>query len=308
MTLRHAIARITVQIEALIFPLNSQTTAYGTGPRAGYGFRYEQTLLRRAIAEIVALAASLARHMREQRDVLYYWPPTFKDEEFEPARMECLNLKHMITESPYDKKEINGIERAVLREGYEDSKQAIVRVVAWPGLVAYRQHGGELAKQELAAEDSKRHERDGGLAVPPDVQAHRKRIASREKGLTGDEGFRTRVLCKSVVSLQWGKQRLLTKEAGTSRHIDAMKGKGEVGMEKYDEDYKGCLELWDIYQASLQGKDLEQIEREARGDSRGSSWGNSLTGWFSRPSSGMSDIAVVNGESGSRRSVSKGQR
>ena len=63
--------------------------------------------------------------------------------------------------------------------------------------------------------------------------------------MTGEEGFRTRVICKSVVVLQWGKQRLLTKEAGTSAHIDAVKsGK----LSRYGKDYDGFVELSTLFQ------------------------------------------------------------
>lgn len=62
--------------------------------------------------------------------------------------------------------------------------------------------------------------------------------------LTGEEGFRTRVLCKSVVHLIWGRQRLLTREAGTSAHIDDMRD-GKV--KKYEDDRQGYIELYDYF-------------------------------------------------------------
>lgn len=184
--------------------------------------------------------------------------------------MECFNLEAMISESPYDKKEVNGFERPILREGHQHEGEAIVRVVCFPGLVAYRQHGGALAEQELEDEENERRTREGREKLPPDVQRHRKMIASREKSLTGYEGFRTRVISKSVVLLQWGKQRLLTKEAGTSRHIDAMKGKA-AGMKKYEDDYVGFKELYDLYE--------DAVQRETY---RGSGIVGTIGGWFSR--------------------------
>ena len=193
--------------------------------------------------------------------------------------MECFNVKAMITESPYDKKEVNGFERPVLRDGHQNEDEAIVRVVCFPGLVAYRQHGGALAEQELEDEESERRTREGREKLPPDVQRHRRMIASREKTLTGDEGFRTRVISKSIVLLQWGKQRLLTKEAGTSRHVDAMKGKG-AGMKKYEDDYVGFKELYDLYQ--------EAINPEL---SRGPGIVGTIGGWFSRSPSASAEPA-----------------
>ena len=128
--------------------------------------------------------------------------------------------------------------------------------------------------------------------------------------LTGEECFRTRVLCKSVVLLQWGQQRLLTKEAGTSVHIDAMKAKN--GMEKYPKDDMGHLELWDMYQEVLKGKSLDMIEREAQVDAgaREHSWSESLGRFWPGSSSlsGSSNVALINGQSGGRRMVPRGKR
>ena len=189
---------------------------------------------------MIEFAAQLSQDMRKDRDTVYYWPPTFKDEEFQPDRMECLNMYDMIRNSPYDKKTTTkGYERAIIRPGRERENAAIVRVVCFPGLVAYQQGGGELAQQEL---DEEERRSDG---APPDVQ-HRRRFLARKRGesaSTGHEGFRTRVLCKSVVLLQWGEQRHLTKEAGTSAHINAMKSGGK----KYEKDFKGFVELYDLF-------------------------------------------------------------
>lgn len=187
---------------------------------------------REGLYSIVIHAGQLGRMMRLASDVVYYWPPTFKDEEFEPSRMEALNVIEMIEGSPYTKVEVNGRERAVLKEGRENESEAIVRVVCFPGLVAYRRFGGELAKKEIEAEKQ-------GMPVPADVQAHRRR--GGEKPLAVDQGIRSRVIRKSLVLLQWSKQRLLTKEAGTSSHIDAVR---DDNMSKYEKDYAGFVELY----------------------------------------------------------------
>ena len=219
-----------MQLERMLLPLWNQ---------GGSTTTWKNSHKRTELARTVGFAADLSRNMREDRDVIYYWPPTFKDEEFEPARMECFNLYEMIQDSPYDKKSVNGTDRAILRAGHENESEAIVRVVCFPGLVAYRQGGGDLARQQLAEES---HRPDN---APPDVRYQRKRLANRGPGeLTGNEGFRTKVICKSVVLLQWGKQRLLTKEAGTSAHLDAKRlGKAQ----KYQDDYEGFVELYDVY-------------------------------------------------------------
>jgi len=160
-------------------------------------------------------------------------------EEFDPDRMECINIGDMISNSPFEKKIIDGHERSVLKEQTEDS-EAIVKIVAFPGLVVHRQGGGALAERLLTEEkeaDDNQHVR-----LPPDVQRAR-RMGGGDK-LTGDEGFRTRVLAKSVVHLIWGRQRLLTREAGTSVHIDAMRDGKE---KKYEDDRKGYIELYDYF-------------------------------------------------------------
>ena len=122
-----------------------------------------------------------------------------------------MNIGDMISKSPFEKKVVDGYERSVLKEPTEDS-EAIVKIVSFPGLVVHRQGGGALAKRLLKEEEEANNAQHA--RVPPDVQRAR-RMAEGDK-LTGDEGFRTRVLCKSVVHLIWGRQRLLTREAGTS--------------------------------------------------------------------------------------------
>ena len=244
-SLRHAVARITLQLERLLSPLwelGSTATAWRLTGKRGQ------------LAGIVDLAAAVSHSIRKDGSSVYYWAPTFKDEEFEPARMECFNLYDMVQASPYDKKTENGVDQAVLQNGHEHESEAIVRIVCFPGLVAYQQGGGDFGRRELAQEEQ--HDRN----IPKDVQRHRERVENRGKGtLTGDEGFRTRTILKSVVLLQWGKQRLLTKEAGTSAHLDAMRSGNHA---KYESDYEGFLELYDLFLAW----NPEPGHRPSRGD------------------------------------------
>lgn len=232
-------AKVALQLNMMLLPLWSITTA----PRIG-GVRRrrapatDRPFPLRPLAEIVSFAGDISRLIRQVQDVVYYWPPTFKDEEFEPARMECFNLRSMIEKSPYEKKNMHGRVRAVL----QPSEEAIVRVVCFPGLVAYRKGGGELAERLLGEEgraESHRHE-------PPDVRRANARQAQHD-GVTVHSGFRTKVICKAVVHLQWGKQRLLTKEAGTSAHLDAMRDHSN----KYQLDRTGFVELYDVYQRRM---------------------------------------------------------
>jgi hypothetical protein len=164
---------------------------------------------------------------------------TISPEEFDPERMECINIADMISNSPYEKKIIRGHETSVIKEGAANS-EAIVKVVAFPGLVVHRQGGGALAKRLLQKETSDSQHID----APPDVLRARRMGMRDDDNLTGDEGFRTRVLCKSVVHLVWGRQRLLTKEAGTSAHLDAKRDGKE---QKYEDDRKGFIELYDYF-------------------------------------------------------------
>lgn len=217
-----AVAPKVLQLEKMLLPLWAQG---GTEPS------WTAKNKRHELAEIVMAAAGLNQRMRLDGETVYSWPPTFKDEEFEPERMESFNLAEMITQSPYKRKEINGSERAILPKGSEHKSEAIVRVVCFPGLVAYAQGGGDVAKRELAGEDDH-------ATRPKTNKRHR-----AEDEPSGDDGFRTKVLSKSVVLLQWGKQRLLTKEAGTGRHIQAMK----EGSKKYEVDYEGFVELYDVF-------------------------------------------------------------
>jgi hypothetical protein len=164
---------------------------------------------------------------------------TIDPEEFDPERMECINIADMISNSPYEKKVIGGHERSVLK-GCAANSEAIVKVVAFSGLVVHRQGGGALAKRLLQEETRNGQHTD----APPDVTRARRMGMRDNDKLTGDEGFRTRVLCKSVVHLVWGRQRLLTKEAGTSAHLDAMRDGKE---QKYEDDREGFIELYDYF-------------------------------------------------------------
>lgn len=151
--------------------------------------------------------------------------------------MECLNIEAMIRESPYKNEVVQGHTRSVL-VGAADQSEAIVKVVAFPSLVVHRKGGGDLAKTLLE------EERQTDRTMPPDVFQSRRRSRDSPFVMTGKEGYRTRLLCKSVVHLMWGRQRLLTREAGTSSHLDAMRDGNEA---KYDDDRRGWVELYDHF-------------------------------------------------------------
>ena len=234
-TLTRNIARVTIQLERLLLPLWMQGDSET---------KWKTSQKKEQLATIVETAANLSLAMRKDRSTLYYWPPTFKDEEFELERMECLHMLDLMEKSPYEgKKTPEGYDRAVVRPGLEHQRHAIVRIVCWPGLVSYQQGGGDLAQEELGNENR------NDKRAPPDVQQQQKLLA-KQRGdgtLTGHEGFRTKVLCKAVVLLQWGRQRLLTKEAGTSAHLEAKK----TGDRKYDKDVEGFVELYDLFEEEV---------------------------------------------------------
>ena len=58
-------------------------------------------------------------------------------EEFDPDRMECINIDDMIRNSPFEKKIVEGREQSVLKEPTKED-EAIVKIVAFPGLVVHR--------------------------------------------------------------------------------------------------------------------------------------------------------------------------
>lgn len=240
-SLETAIEKLTVQLWEMLQPF--VLLEGGTNPA-------DDSLVLKNLRTIISDAARLARAMRCMTDVVYYFPPTFKDEEFDPARMEALNLDSMIEHSPYKRKVHKGsrLVTAELENPQEENSEAIVQIVAFPGLVAYRQGGGSLAQTQLADE----RKRDGSDKLPKDVQLSRRSARDSPWTLTGNEGFRTRILCKGVVHLMWGRQRLLTKEAGTSRYLDAVR---DGDMAKYEVDRVGCVELFDL---------LLQRNKEAR--------------------------------------------
>lgn len=280
-SVHRAVAKFTAQLEKMLLPI------WKLGPDDNSWITRKR---RKDLATIVDRAAHMSHIMRLEPDIIYYWPPTFKDEEFEPKRMECFNLEDMLRDSPYDKKTINGYERAVLRPGREEESEAIVRVVCFPGLVAYRRGGGELAQKELADEKAIPD------TAPPDVQKSRKVMATQygQKPLTGLEGFRTKVICKSVVVLQWSKQRLLTKEAGTSTHLDAIRSGNQ---DKYRKDYGGFVELYDHFR--------EQPSVPARSEQPSPSRSWLSFGCVLSPTAGASENGAVlrksKGRGGSRR-------
>ncbi|KAK5171135.1 uncharacterized protein LTR77_004279 [Saxophila tyrrhenica] len=252
-TFHLAVARLTLELEKMLLPLWELGSKSKSKARTARWSDED----RQNLAEIIMVAANLSRSIRRTGDVVYYWTHTFKDEEFDPGRMECLNLTDMIKKSPYKKENIDGHERAILDKTRANESEAIVQIVCFPGLVAYRRGGGKLAQRVLDEEEKATRRKEEKATrreekrLPEDVKAQRKRFAARDQQLTGNEGFRTKMISKYVVHLEWGKQHLLTKEAGTSRHMDAMQGRNGRSMALYEKDFEDCVELWNVYQEMI---------------------------------------------------------
>jgi hypothetical protein len=192
---------ISIALRKLLTPLLPQPRSSDQFPKMPNGLSSE-------LFKIVFDAGQLSREIRMCPDVIYHWPPTFKDgmyvhatsktsltkmesEEFGPERMECLNITSMMQNSPYEiKKQPHGQrDRSVLKYPTENS-EAIARITAFPGVVAHRKGGGQLAKKLL--DEEQRAEKTSGAHLLPDVK--RSRDISRGPPLDGTEGFRTRVI------------------------------------------------------------------------------------------------------------------
>lgn len=237
-TFNNTLARLTLQLETLLNPL------WSLSPDRSQTY----LAMRPAIIQILTKAMILSRYLHASRNAVYTFTTSFKDETFDPARQECYNLEAMMRNSPYDRDTSRGYTVAVLRAGMEDRSEAITQITCFPGLVKYEKGGGDLAAQRLADEHHADEERMTRL--PADVQAHHRRthVAGRFSEPTVNSGFRTRTICKSVVYLQWSRKRLLTEEAGTSVHIDAMAGRNGRTMERYEKDCAKYVELDDLFQ------------------------------------------------------------
>ena len=73
-----AAIKLTLQLERLLLPL---WKLGGSAPMWKSSDKQDK------LAEIVGFAANLSHIIRQDADTVYYWPPTFKDEEFGPSRM-----------------------------------------------------------------------------------------------------------------------------------------------------------------------------------------------------------------------------
>lgn len=190
------------------------------------------------IFECVKTAANMSHDIRRQADVVYYFTPVFKHEEFDPSRMVCANLKPTQDSCPLIEEEG---EEANDLNGDSDSI-AMVKVVCFHGITAYRSEGGEAGKRWLqrqkeldvieARETTKGNKR---WDEPPEMTPHeireRRKRNRKEVGLR--DGIRSKVLAKGIVALSWGLERKMKKD-------------------KIDGEDDGYMELVDVVREGLQ--------------------------------------------------------
>ncbi|KAK4943318.1 hypothetical protein LTR28_008491 [Elasticomyces elasticus] len=145
--------------------------------------------------DIVEKAASLARQMREQGDVIFHFPPVFKDESFQPKRMMCFNVETMRSTCPYPTYDKKGVKVEAANDRGDPSAEALVKVLCSSGCVSYRRGGGQFAKDLLATEQNAR-------AKGKEPHPNRRRPEGEVDDV--DMGFREKVLSKGEVCLRWG--------------------------------------------------------------------------------------------------------
>jgi len=185
--------RLTAQLTKLLAPIKALDYLHvdDTNP-AAHDPAYAAKLM-----HLVGLAQRLNHAIRKQGDVVYYFEPVYKDEEFEPSSMKCHNLPSMQTDCPLWVLGADGRERLPNDPLGDETDRALVRVVCSPGCVAYRKGGGDLGKR-LLHEDATRPD----YSVPPEL---RKKGGGSTKNvvfgrvLTDKDGFRSKRVARVCV-------------------------------------------------------------------------------------------------------------
>jgi len=185
--------RLTVQLTTLLAPIKALDYLHvdDTNPDA-HDPAYTAQLM-----HLVGLAQQLNHAIRRNGDVVYYFEPVYKDEEFEPSSMKCHNLASMQAECPLWVLGADGGERLPNDPLGDETDVALVRVVCSPGCVAYRKGGGDLGKR-LLREDATRPD----YSVPPEL---RKKGGGSAKNvvfgrvLTEKDGFRSKRIARVCV-------------------------------------------------------------------------------------------------------------
>ena len=209
-TLSEAI-RLALQLHAILRPIrllnpnSPPTTNHRRGERGDKTNDYNDRIIN-SLLTIVTKAARLNHHIRTQGNVIYHFTPIFSDEEFDPERMTCANLRPVQRSCPLIIVDDDG--RNHDPKTGDPTDIALVRVACFHGLTAYRKGGGETAERLLREEGYWRHFRQDGRGLPGEQR--RRRLKAKKVGWADpvpEDGIRSRVLAKAVVALDWGKQR-----------------------------------------------------------------------------------------------------
>lgn len=197
--------KVAVQILYLILPLYK--------PRGAAGLNGFITRIFPELLAIVDQATFINHSLRCDGDTMWQWTDIWKDTRFDPQTTECVNLTQVFEQSRSD----DGTRA-------RRDAEAIVRVVVFPGLVAWRRRFDEM-KTSIDA---------------PVVKY--------------DAGDKHKRIMKNVALVEWAKQRLLTKYAGTAYHQKTV-ASGDMGV--FENDGKGAVDLWDLLQQWKQGVAIE---------------------------------------------------
>lgn len=171
---------------------------------------------------IIKGAAVLNGFIRQYGAAVYHFSPIFKEENFDPSYMQCLNLRDMQLQSPLKPSEK---EAANNPHGNPDH-ESLVRVVGSLALVAYRKGGGFEADRILRMEEMAKQKTTSAAKRPV------RRTAANDQVYTPENGIRTRRLTKAAVACYWGKPEVLGKNGDSAR--------------------TSLLELWEQYAEAVQ--------------------------------------------------------
>ncbi|KAL1304529.1 hypothetical protein AAFC00_003512 [Neodothiora populina] len=192
-------ARLTAQLETILNPIRDLDDTVRIA-------RIDAAYIE-GLRSILLHAVRINNYMRKLDDVLYYFQPIFKDEEFDPNEMECENLRDMQLDCPLDDPTEAAVAAAMGKQPRRTKKirgdptdRVLVRVICSPGCIAYRKGGGDLAKYILQQE---RLHQDQFL--PPELRSRFAREKVYGRVITEEDGLRSRRLTRATAAFRWGK-------------------------------------------------------------------------------------------------------
>lgn len=175
------ITRLTIQLEKLLHPIRE----------LHHNIDLQCGNYTKGLQAIVAEAVYINQMIRMNGNVVYFFQPVFKDEEFDPFRMECQNLRAIQSTCPMEiLDDDNQVIPGVDPHG-DPTDIALVRIVCSNGCVAWRKGGGSYGERLLADEaETPDH------SLPPELQGVRPRNEFYGRVITKDDGLRTKVVAK----------------------------------------------------------------------------------------------------------------